>query len=131
MSKTYPLFVQKVANAYVTLLTGLTKRIQNTVRLGTGGYQFLESPIGLKQLEENIQQFQETVQEFAKQINGLLTRGGPTNGNVALTQFNKFVTLWQKQIREVTSQLNRAFGGGSLRDTSSTVKILLNLIIIT
>jgi hypothetical protein len=104
---------QQMASAYVGVLTSLGRSI------GIRGTQYLDSPVVIKQLEENIQLIQESFQETIRSINGWFTREGPQNGNVFLNQFRKFIELWQKEIQEVTGQVTRAFGGLEARQESN------------
>ncbi len=102
-----------MASAYVGVLTSLGRSI------GIPGIQYFDSPIIIKQAEENIQLIQESFQEAIRSINGWFTREGPQNGNVFLNQFRKFIELWQKEIQEITGQVTRAFGGLEAREESN------------
>jgi hypothetical protein len=104
---------RQMASAYVGVLTSLGRSI------GIPGIQYFDSPIIIKQIEENIQLIQESFQETIRSINGWFTREGPQNGNVFLNQFRKFIELWQKEIQEVSGQVTRVLGGLEAREESN------------
>jgi len=109
--------IQQMGRAYVGVITSLGKSLglPGLPGLpGLQGIQFLESPIVVKQIEENVRQIQEMFGEVSRSITGILSRDGPQNGNVLLDQFRKFLNLWQRQITEVSGQVTRALTGGQL-----------------
>ena len=106
-----------MATAYVGVLTSVGKSI-GLPTIGTTGVQYMQSPgssndspIGIKQISENLRQFQNSVREVSRTVSNLVTREGPVDSNVLLTEAQKFLRLWSNQIQEVTDQVSRAFGG--------------------
>ena len=71
----------------------------------------MQAPIGIKQIAENLRQFQDSVQEVTRTVSNMVTRDGPVDNYVLLNEVQKFMRLWSHQIQDVSDQITRAFGG--------------------
>ena len=126
-----------MARAYVNVLTSVGKSvgvpIPNIVPKSSVEYLQAEGSVGavqpaqtvepannqpiiIKQVNENIRQLQESAQEVSKNFNNMITRQGPVDNFILLNEMSKFVRLWSNQVRDISEQITRGFGGLEAED---------------
>ena len=110
---------RKVSNLYVQFLNRFISGFESSYQFRSDSDNF----ILLKEFQENINQFQRSMNELVQQFQALTTNGLST-GDVGLPLFKQledFVRLWQRQINRLTTQFAQVLTSKLIITNSSLI----------